>query len=481
MADGVALSDMPKTYRDVISFSAKLGIRYVWIDSLCIIQDDISDWQRESAAMWVIFQNSYLTIAAISSVNCEGGFLTHNPPKRVSVRGSTATGKPFWVVAAEKGSRPWHFVHPSVHNRRVYSDGSTTAGAEWPLLTRGWVLQEQVLAPRVIYFTKREMIWECGSETLCECGLTPLILSSALRGFGGVSDSYLQGSKALWHTIVEEYSRRHLTFSSDKFPAVSGMAKRVAAMRSGARYLAGLWEDSLIADLLWTLRKQETHIGATQDTHTNGRTPSWSWASRDGHITFPSDLCARELEEGSTLEGWIEILDIDCEPSTLDRTGTVKAGRSVSLTGCGIEVNISRACINPIAGRCPAQVQFSVTGLPFSRSDYGGISRPQITNVYVDDPISFKEGDEVSKNLDCLRITFVAMRRGDLGPKTVEYFMLLRPVDAPEAGMDEKGIPCYQRVGIVERIWAGERSWSSWMADPAWVFQGSQEMVVRIV
>jgi hypothetical protein len=70
---------LPKTFQDAIEFTRRLGVRYIWIDSLCIIQHDKEDWERESAKMYEVYRKSYLTLAATSSANAEGGCFTHDP------------------------------------------------------------------------------------------------------------------------------------------------------------------------------------------------------------------------------------------------------------------------------------------------------------------------------------------------------------------------------------------------------------------
>jgi hypothetical protein len=73
LRDRIRYTDLPRTYRDAVSVCRSLSIRYLWIDSLCIIQDSKEDWAREAANMAYVYSNSYLTISADWSSNSEGG------------------------------------------------------------------------------------------------------------------------------------------------------------------------------------------------------------------------------------------------------------------------------------------------------------------------------------------------------------------------------------------------------------------------
>lgn len=65
----IFLSDLPPLFQDAIIITRQLGLRYLWIDSLCIIQDSLRDWETEAAKMASIYQNSYVTISATDASN----------------------------------------------------------------------------------------------------------------------------------------------------------------------------------------------------------------------------------------------------------------------------------------------------------------------------------------------------------------------------------------------------------------------------
>jgi hypothetical protein len=160
---------LPATFRDAITVSRRLGIRYIWIDSLCIIQDSPADWARESAKMADIYANSYLTIAAASSKDGAGGlYLEDQRQKGVSLTGTTSLGSTYTVRV--QYSIPAHTLvddatpkgviqHPISVSSSINDIGGTRE--VFPLLTRGWVFQERLLSPRFLQFGRHELLWDC--------------------------------------------------------------------------------------------------------------------------------------------------------------------------------------------------------------------------------------------------------------------------------------------------------------------------------
>ena len=278
---GIPFEALPRTFQDAVLFCRKMKIRYLWIDSLCIIQDDEEDWQRESALMAQIYQHSYLTLAATASHSDEEGLFYTSP--QAHVFGVLADGAPYQMHA-----------RPAI---RHFDD------AKFPLFSRAWIFQERMLAPRVLHFGEQELWWECMEALKCECGG---INSGERLGSGQakyeskiahqriVSTASLAYLTIRWHTIIEEYSELNLTKSRDKLTALSGIADQMFAIRESRqirhrrvhhspdrKYLAGLWSDTIVSDLLW-FRKDHT----TTSFPERWRAPSWSWAALDGPVTY---------------------------------------------------------------------------------------------------------------------------------------------------------------------------------------------------
>lgn len=290
---GIPLCKLPQTIQDAATVCAKLGIRYLWIDSLCIIQDDGDDWAREAMQMCNVYSHSRLTIAAHRAAACKEGFL-----------GKQIYGQPDWQreVKTDFGKAIPDANPEKVFLRLEESDFRSRAHDPSPLETRGWTLQECILPPRIIHYTAEELVWECNTRHFCECGhvegLTtngtfPMVRTEIARGKG--NDKIKELAVDGWMHLVERYSERNLTFLSDKIPAIAGLAQMVQASipaTEDSTYLAGLFLRSLPRHLLWTVKSKKRGSAYRPATARSvpPRAPTWSWASVDNPVSYPRML-----------------------------------------------------------------------------------------------------------------------------------------------------------------------------------------------
>lgn len=279
MRRGIPWSSLPRTFQDAIEIAEGLDIRYLWIDSLCIIQDDTDDWERESSRMASIYANTYLNIAATSSGSSDGGCFKPRWIEAIWSDESWACPVADVKIEGDRGIEIFaRFEQWRAHEDFIKRDNVIGIPARSPLLARAWVFQELYLSPRTIHFHASELVWECNACVRCECtGLekernehnqqtlsrhrqleTPFSLDAGERLY-------------FWLSIVNEYCQLNLTKESDRLPALTGLASRFADQSTG-KYYAGLWEHDLIRMLLWTLNYSNT-------TTVRDRWPSWSWVS----------------------------------------------------------------------------------------------------------------------------------------------------------------------------------------------------------
>jgi hypothetical protein len=314
---------LPRTFQDAIQVARSLGLEYLWIDSLCIVQDDKDDWVRESKEMCAIYENSYLTIAATGALNATAGlFLKEKRSHEIS--GTTLAGVDFRFISW----RTEH-MHPSIVFDKSYEF--------LPLLTRAWVFQERMLSPRFLHFGKTELILECRNKTRCECEYPEHHdLTDHKREHHA---TFVQPTTAdlvqRWHGLVESYCPLNLSFCSDKLPALSGLARQMAKERPQAEYLAGLWSDSLEVDLLWmNYRCDYSGLRLPIPMPTKWQAPSWSWASTNAMIDFPlsTQSGSKNSSTNATLEMCFTIRDAQTDLATEDPTGQVQRG-SITITG----------------------------------------------------------------------------------------------------------------------------------------------------
>jgi hypothetical protein len=147
---GIVWSDIPRTFQDAITFTHRLGIRYLWLDTLCIIQGDLDDWRNEAAQMAEVYSNSHLTIAAANAAHSGTGIFRPIPPEMqprtsMAVAGRSHIGQELVIYAKR------------IHRYTVDDQ------EDYPLMSRAWAYQERYLAPRVIYFLRHELSWTCPS------------------------------------------------------------------------------------------------------------------------------------------------------------------------------------------------------------------------------------------------------------------------------------------------------------------------------
>lgn len=269
--NAIDISKLPRTFQDAI----------VVTDSLCIIQNDSDDWQREASNMGLVYRKAFCNISALDPESSNNGFLSR---KAGSVQ-------PTIIHLAWKGYLTDAYT---IIDKDFWIDRIQNA----PLNHRGWVFQERFLAPRILHFDSEQAFWECQGYDACETypqGLPSFMHRVSMEQSNKLS---LEGEHEVttasgepdfsdyhcWRAAVEDYSRCALTMETDKLVAISGIAKIFQA-RLRDDYLAGLWRRVLVTDLLWktSLRDNESH-GRRPRRPKEYRAPSWSWAPVDGVI-----------------------------------------------------------------------------------------------------------------------------------------------------------------------------------------------------
>jgi hypothetical protein len=269
---GMPVAELPEMMQDVVSVLRRLGVEYVWIDCLCIIQNDQEDWKREAGLMASIYAEAEFTVAASWCDKVGQRLFRHrNEPHEAAVDVAEIDGQSIFL----RRRKP-HFNWFSIESGLFVHSIAENPEIEWPLLNRGWVYQEQLLSRRMLHFTRNELIWECLETTQCECGWYDSDTRQA-----GVRENYKRptGHKA-WGQIIRGYAKRPLTVATDRLPALGGIAK-ATAMGKGydeKQYLCGLWEKELESSFFWYLSEPP------RDPRPGHQMPTWSWASVSGAI-----------------------------------------------------------------------------------------------------------------------------------------------------------------------------------------------------
>ncbi|EMD87073.1 hypothetical protein COCC4DRAFT_198535 [Bipolaris maydis ATCC 48331] len=275
---GIDFDSLPKTFQDAVRLTVAIGFRYLWIDSLCIIQDDKEDWQRESAKMAAIYGAGTITLSATSAENSDGGCGLSPKIQSVTRFCSTDPRRPDFAVK----EKDIILRHPS----------NTITGQlrHEPVYKRAWILQEKILSRRVLHATYSQFVWKCNVITESEDGIaynqkTYLPPDKAWRTFyrgfpqemrdGVHEEQDVFEFERRWWIYATDYSKRSLTHTSDQYAALAGIVQFHQDI-SGDRPVVGLWERHLIIHLSWEVRR-DTREHKTRLFEPADRRPSWTW------------------------------------------------------------------------------------------------------------------------------------------------------------------------------------------------------------
>ncbi|KAL8863988.1 MAG: hypothetical protein Q9198_010179 [Flavoplaca austrocitrina] len=342
--EGIAVKELPKTLQDAVHVTRSLGVQYLWIDALCICQDDDSDKDMQIPFMNEYYRSAVAVISASGAADVHAGFL--HPQETESSLRERVEGQ---IVArhVKFGSIPTRipFEPPEMDMMRLLIVDTKPClynYNEEPINKRGWTLQESALAKRLIIFPSTGgIVMRCpeGEKLIGEILSNPFHEDPAFADLD--TQDQLQQSEAelfhKWAAIVQDYSRRSLSFPGDVLVALGALAlefqkKDIAIL---GRYAAGLWTNSLRKGLLWHVasaphpnRKSFLPPYRTVLQH---HAPTWSWASCEQAIIFrtkrePNSSYIEHLKKEEP--NWCaEILDCKIFPqSERNPLGAVKAG-----------------------------------------------------------------------------------------------------------------------------------------------------------
>ena len=289
----IKYDSLSKTIQDAVYVVRELGIQYLWVDSLCIIQDDEEDWSREAKKMALVYEGAYLTIAATAAKDGTQGLFTPRTPQNlveIPCNPTDPTSGSMYIGRKDRKAEVEVFTGP--------------------LNSRAWVLQERLFSRRTIHFASDQLYWECDKDLWaednksitdprgeefqfiptrsllcynlsCYLGKTqkPLPEAATKKNAWGKPEDF----HSLWAHSVKFFSRCGLTKPSDKLPALQSLAERLAEL-TGHPYHEGHWFDGsqfCLTGLLWRVTK-----GMSLKKVKPARAPSWSWVSLEGPLRY---------------------------------------------------------------------------------------------------------------------------------------------------------------------------------------------------
>jgi len=276
--NGISISDLPDTLRDAVEVTRRLGVRYLWIDTICIIQGPDGDFGTEATRMETVFSLAYCVITASRATGTSSGFLLSHRRRRDFI------------------SLPF----PGQQSGNLYIceaiDDFQTDVIDGSLNKRGWVLQERALARRTIYFTATQTYFECGAGVRCETLARMMNNQAAFLGDPNFPAVAVQSSKGgrirLYESLYKTYSALEFTNLSDRPIAIAGLEQRlVRAFDTHGGY--GVFDGPFFGrSLLW--KRDETVPGNREmrlidfelRDERSFRVPTWSWMAYAGVISF---------------------------------------------------------------------------------------------------------------------------------------------------------------------------------------------------
>ncbi|KAJ5998761.1 HET domain protein [Penicillium sp. IBT 35674x] len=283
LKESIDYDTLPSTIQDAICVARCLGVQYVWVDALCIVQDDDDIKKQQIGQMQNIYGNSYLTVQAANVATVKESFLKlRNSPKPFKLR----------------------YDDSSHIYLRGYTPDRMPGGSA---RQRAWVFQESILPNRLLVYGEHQLVFQCREGIQYEYGFranqmkyrspaTPSFLRPGnwLNYLGKrliqpipPPDRRLDYLSAWYSALDDGYTTRLLTFPSDRLPAISGIALRFQK-EIGGRYVAGLWESDLPWGLLWESKNTAMYPSTIKPAvwwmsrPANPCAPSWSWAAMDG-------------------------------------------------------------------------------------------------------------------------------------------------------------------------------------------------------
>jgi hypothetical protein len=347
----IPVYELSRTFQDAFQITRRLGFRYLWIDSLCILQklgpDDaksLKDWEFESSVMGDVYENAALVLAAAGSTDGSFGMLNRCELPATDLANPCR-------IRLQHGRDSVN--DPVLYRRSQNSEDINFCLNDGPLAQRGWTLQEQLLAARILYYGRKQVYWKC-QQSCCSADNMPCprflqLQDSKLPQLLRIREPASRASDAdtkeaayqEWNRVVNDGQKRQLTIEKDKLPALAGIASRIQTL-THSEFLAGIWRDDWRRGILW-------RIGVQHNTNTlpsEWRAPSWSWAKMEGEFVV-RDLLGTEY---ITSPHNALLLAASIKLAGVNVFGEVRQGSSITIRGLTMTLLIDQQRFNESNG-----------------------------------------------------------------------------------------------------------------------------------
>ncbi|KAL2816443.1 heterokaryon incompatibility protein-domain-containing protein [Aspergillus cavernicola] len=361
-AAGIPWDKFPRTMKDAMHLALELGMRFIWIDALCIVQDDTNDWKEQASQFGRIYENALFTVSATASRDAHSGCFSsqHNGGYQLNNRLSSMGEVDIYVRQACEETHDALF-----DGEDKYGDpGELT---RFPILLRGWTFQERMLSWRMLHCGPEELAWECIDKVECECSCvrvcqsdrgraipeTKRIIEDHLRKASSETRAMRNHPLRQWGTILGDYSSRQFTYPRDRLVALEGIAQRFKRFDMGS-YLYGLWGKNIPIQLEWAIVGED-------GTRTRLDLPTWSWASICGQCHYETYPFSSDYEALNLCE----VVKLPTDPSA---EGDISS-RSLILASRVVDAKIHLRRPRFLDDDDPFQVKIKINGHLFKLSE----------------------------------------------------------------------------------------------------------------
>jgi hypothetical protein len=447
----IPILQLPNNFVDAIEITKALGLKHLWIDSLCIIQDSTADWETESAKMDIVYLNAAVTIAASVPNDANGG-------SSLDLLQPTCLRLSLPIRNAGNSSKRIH-VKGILRSRCA----SQFAIPDSQLSKRGWVLQEMALSPRILHFAQDQAYWQCRERVESEDGTLriphvdggPIVecleerLDRTRLVPNTIPENDLQG---LWWSWAIDYSSRTFTKTNDKLYACAGITRFYQHLSGSSAVVLGLLRQRLLKDLTWRFEDDQPHY---RNTTTN--LPSWSWLGWNSAL-FPSSTLV--VGEGWSHPAQATILSVEVVWSGQELTTPLKRAE-IKLLGRLTTMLVSTSIISFSIGNF--SVEYDTASLEFP-PDFGWIADTSKTITYSARARFDMDVPHGGSAVHCVEMeTFWKTIRMELAPtsdppwscifEVTQKLLILRPIDI--------GAETFERIGIATICYENVKDWST--------------------
>ncbi|KAF8854442.1 HET-domain-containing protein [Acephala macrosclerotiorum] len=268
------IDEIPTVVRDAITFTKDMGYKFLWVDTLCICQDDAETKERQIAGMNTVYARATMTLVALEGLDASYGLCGVHPYEM-----------------------PRYQPMEKVHQLRMMTImppiSESLERSVWR--SRAWTFQEEQFSRRILFFTKYQVYFRCQSSTYCEDRFEDCL---------NVEDGYVKGAfqdellhrlqpgahlsttaNRIWMRMVEDYSKRSFSRDSDRYDAFAGVESQLKQGSFHYPCILGMPVRHLVRELYWN------HLGNPASEQRKLRRlsgfPSWSWCGWEGGIVLP--------------------------------------------------------------------------------------------------------------------------------------------------------------------------------------------------